>query len=159
MLKHFKENPKIGTVGCRLHYGNNTIQHNGIVANFDSVGNFGVGHIDLNKYYSKTYKVNDVIGSTGGLLMIKKIIFEKLGYFNENYISCFEDVELNLKSTLLCYRNICDTSLVAYHFESQTRNDDPENLKKLQLDFKNTLFPFVSNNIERLHKHILMIKT
>ena len=159
MLKNFKENPKIGTVGCRLHYENNTIQHNGIVANFDSVGNFGVGHIELNKYYSKTYKVNDVIGSTGGLLMIKKIMFEKLGYFNENYISCFEDVELNLKSILLGYRNICDTSLVAYHFESQTRNDDPENLKKLQLDFKNNLFPFVSNNIERLHKHILMIKT
>jgi len=157
MLKTFKENPKIGTAGCRLHYGNNTIQHNGVVAHIDSKGSFGVGHLELNKYYSNSYTINDVIGSTGGLLMIKKVLFEKLGSFNENYISCFEDVELNLKSILLGYRNICDTNLVAYHFESQTRNDDPENITKLQIDFKNNLVPFVSNNIDKLHKYFLKI--
>jgi GT2 family glycosyltransferase len=41
------------------------------------------------------------LGNTGGLMMIRKFVFEKCGMFNENYISCLEDVELNLKSIIL----------------------------------------------------------
>ena len=82
--------------------------------------------------------------------MIRKKIFEKCGFFNENYISCFEDVELNMKCSLMNLENYCDGNSVAFHYESKTRNEDSENLQKLQLDYINTLLPFVKINYEKL---------
>jgi GT2 family glycosyltransferase len=89
--------------------------------------------------------------------MIRKKVFELVNYFNENYISCFEDVELNINCQIKGYINFTNSSLVAYHFESSTRNEDTENLKKLQFDFSNNLLPFVKNNWEKIKKLIYYI--
>ena len=155
MLKNFKTYPKIGTVGARLYFGNNLIQHDGIVAIINKNSIFGVTHLSLNSYYPTSISNKDVIGSTGALLMIRKILFEKCDYFNENYINCFEDVELNFKTTILGYKNICDGDLVAYHYESSTRGEDPKNIEKLQKDYYDTLLPFTIKNLDKL-KHKIM---
>jgi GT2 family glycosyltransferase len=89
--------------------------------------------------------------------MIRKNVFEKCGHFNENYISCFEDVELNLKCVTLGFDNYYDGSLVAYHLESQTRNEDSNNLLKLQTDYFQSLQPFVIKNLEKIKKHIMVM--
>jgi GT2 family glycosyltransferase len=156
MLKIFKTTPKVGTVGCRLHFKDNTIQHDGITSFIDKDKRFQLGHIGLNSYYNYSTSTKNVIGSTGALLMIKKIIFEQCNYFNENYISCFEDVELNFTTQVLGYNNICDSSLVSYHFESQTRNDESDKLEKLNKDYV-ILVPFVQNNYKSLEKYIKII--
>ena len=87
--------------------------------------------------------------------MIKKDIFEKCGYFNENYINCFEDVELNLKCVTLGLSNYTEGNVVAYHYESQTRNEDSDNLKKLQQDYRNNLLPFMMENMNKISECIL----
>lgn len=152
MLKIFKTKSKVGTVGCRLYFKDNTIQHDGILAIINSKNIFGVTHKELNSYYPKNNNIQEVIGSTGALLMIKKSLFEICGLFNEDYTNCFEDVELNFKTTILGYYNFIDGNLVSYHFESQTRGEDPENMKKLSNDYNNTLLPFTIKNINKL-KH------
>jgi GT2 family glycosyltransferase len=157
MLKIFKENKTAGTVGCRLHYGDNTIQHNGVFGQVNQNKIFGVSHIGLKSYYNYSLNINNVFGNTGGLLMIRKNIFEICGFFNENYISCFEDVELNMVCTMLGLTNYNDGSLVAYHYESVSRNLDPKNLEKLQVDYRNNLLPFVSKNIDKLKKTINIV--
>jgi GT2 family glycosyltransferase len=155
MLKNFKTYPKIGTVGARLYFENNLIQHDGIIAIINKENHFGVTHNSINSYYPTTYSIREVIGSTGALLMIRKTLFEKCEYFNENYISCFEDVELNFKTTILGYRNICDGDLVSYHFESSTRGEDPKNIEKLQKDYNDTLLPFTIKNFNKLKHKII----
>jgi len=157
MLKIFNDNKKVGTVGARLHYEDNTIQHDGIVTFIDKKRDFQVTHSNLKSYYNFTTNVKKVVGSTAALLMIRKNVFEKCGYFNENYISCFEDVELNLKCVTLGFDNYYDGSLVAYHLESQTRNEDSDNLLKLQTDYFQSLQPFVINNLEKIKKHIMVM--
>jgi GT2 family glycosyltransferase len=154
MLKNFKTQNKIGTVGARLYFKDNTIQHDGIVAILQK-NRFDVSHYALRNYYPKTSLITEVIGSTAALLMIKKSVFIQCDYFNENYINCFEDVELNFKTTILGYRNICDVNLVSYHFESQTRSEDPKNIEKLQYDYKNNLLPFTMKNIDKLKHKII----
>ena len=157
MLKIFNENKKVGTVGARLHYEDNTIQHDGIITYIDKQRTFQVTHSNLRSYYNFTTNLKKVVGSTAALLMIRKNVFEKCGYFNENYISCFEDVELNLKCITLGFDNFYDGSLVAYHLESQTRNEDSENISKLQKDYINSLHPFVVKNIEKIKNHIVVL--
>jgi GT2 family glycosyltransferase len=157
MLSTFKTQPRVGTVGARLHFGDNTIQHDGMLAYVDKNKNFQITHRNLGSYYNFSDKTISVIGNTGGLVMIRKFTFDKCGMFNENYISCFEDVELNFKCVTLGLENYLCSDCVAYHYESQTRNDDPEKLEKLQKDYSKNLLPFVIKNLNKLSKQIKQI--
>jgi GT2 family glycosyltransferase len=157
MLSIMKKNKRVGTIGGRLHFKDNTIQHDGIFVYKDiKKSELVLGHLGFISYFNFKLNSNSVIGNTGGLMMIRKNLFEKLGYFNENYISCLEDVELNLKCKLLGLDNICDSNSVAYHYESQTRNLDTEKEKKFILDYTNILKPFYLKN---KHKLDSIIKT
>jgi GT2 family glycosyltransferase len=115
---------------------------------------FGVTHMNLGNYYNFSNKTNLVIGNTGALVMIRRFTFEKCGMFNENYISCFEDVELNFKCVTLGLENYLCSNCVAYHYESQTRNDDEEKMEKLQKDYSNYLLPFVIKNINKIKQRL-----
>jgi len=150
MLMTFNEKPNVGTVGGRLYYPDNTIQHDGIFILYEKETNkIDLGHLGLKSHYNFTNSKKNVVGNTGALLMIRKKTFEKVGMFNEDYISCFEDVELNLKCLIYGMENYLDSNSVAYHYESKTRNDDPDNLKKLKIDSEK-LLPFINENINKL---------
>lgn len=159
MLSVFEKYKNAGTVGVRLHYGNNTIQHNGVIINQNTKGEnlIGVGHANLTNYYNYQIGVFETFGNTAGLLMIRKFLFEKIGGFNENYISCFEDVELNIMCLSRGLTNFNNSDCVAYHYESQTRNEDPENIRKLNFDFQNGLIKCINSNYEKLKKYIRFI--
>lgn len=156
MLKIFKDDNKTGTVGARLHFADNTVQHDGIFATLNKNNVFGVSHLGLNSYFNFNTSIKKVIGNTGGLMMIRKKIFEKVNFFNENYEECFEDVELNMNCLLIGFYNYCDSNLVAYHYESQTRNENVDKIKKLQKDYLENLYPFFLKNFEKLKKYIFV---
>jgi GT2 family glycosyltransferase len=90
--------------------------------------------------------------------MIRKTMFEKCGYFNEVYQSCFEDVELNLKCLTLGFENLIDGNSVAYHYESQTRGVQQSNDIELKNDYQNGLVPFVNKNYDKLKKYIPVLQ-
>jgi GT2 family glycosyltransferase len=158
MLSVFKEKPNTGTVGCRLHFENNTIQHDGILAFIDSNKSFQVSHFGLFGYYTYSNHLREVFGNTAALMMIRKNTFFKCGMFNENYINCFEDVELNISCMVNGHINYCDGRLVAYHYESQTRNEDPDKLNKLLSDYRNNLFPYVVKHFDKIKNKLVIPK-
>jgi GT2 family glycosyltransferase len=150
MLNTFKEKPKVGTIGIRLHYADNTIQHDGVVMFINNDKKLGVSHKNSGSYYSYSLGINKNFGNTAGLMMIRKFTFEKSGFFNENYDVCFEDVQLNATTLLLGLENYCDGNSVAYHYESQTREKDEET-KSLEInDFLKKLLPFLIKNFNKL---------
>ena len=150
MLLVFKENSNVGTVGGRLYFSDNTVQHDGMLIGIDKNNNLKLSHLGLKTYYNYTTFTKNVIGNTGGFMMIRKKIFEKCGMFNEEYISCFEDVELNLKCEIMGLKNFMSGKSVAYHYESQTRNLDDEKDKKMSTDFFERLEPFVKQNFTKI---------
>jgi GT2 family glycosyltransferase len=115
-------------------------------------------HIGLRTYYGYYTNISKVVGSTAALLMIRKTMFEKCGYFNEVYQSCFEDVELNLKCLTLGFENLIDGNSVAYHYESQTRGVQQSNDIELKNDYQNGLVPFVNKNYDKLKKYIPILQ-
>jgi GT2 family glycosyltransferase len=157
MLKTFKEKPKTGTIGCRLHFADNKVQHDGIMF-YIKDQTLNVTHHSLMNYYNYNTTVKNEVGSTGALLGVRKLTFVRAGMFNENYKNCFEDVELNVQLLSMGFQNIYDGTLVAYHYESQTRNNDDEKSKKQFNDYNNILKPFVINNYDKLKTHIQIIK-
>jgi GT2 family glycosyltransferase len=162
MLLIFKENKNAGTVGVRLHFKNNLVQHDSIFLFLqkknEKENSLHITHENLNSYYKFTIENKEVLGSTGALLMIRKNVFMKCGMFNEKYINCFEDVELNLKCIILGLKNYFSGKSVAYHYESLTRSGDSENLTKMREDYVKNLLPFVNFYYEKLKHKILFIK-
>ena len=154
MLNYFDNNKGIGTIGARLHFQDNTVQHFGITS-YIHKSSFQVTHTGLNSYYGYKKHPVEVIGNTGALLMIEKKNFDLVGGFNENYIECFEDVELNFKCVVLGLKNIVMGNLVSYHYESQSRNDNSKKMENLMYDYSNNLLPFVKENFNSIKKYVL----
>ena len=159
MLSVFESNKLCGTVGCRLHFEDNTIQHDGVYMYIKQSNNsIGVDHINIKNYYNYSNNTKEVFGNTGGLMMVRKSIFEKNNMFNENYISCFEDVELNLMMVSNGLKNYLCGECVAYHYESKTRNEDPKNLEKLNYDYRANLLPIVIKNLDKIKHRMVTLQ-
>jgi GT2 family glycosyltransferase len=157
-VNKFNNKHNLGTIGARLHFSDGSVQHGGQILVLNSQGNLGVTHDNLQSHYNYSNKEKLVCGNTAAFVMTRLNVFKKIGMFNENYISCFEDVELGLQTILHGFENICDMNSVCYHLESQTRNDDDKKLEMLQQDWVERLFPFIYNNQTKLNKYILRVQ-
>lgn len=109
----------IGTVGARLMYKNNLVQHCGML-----IKNGGVTHFLLKKPFDKKYEgtICNSYGNTGAFMLTSKKLWEDIGGLNERYKVCFEDVEYNLECLVnrkLKCLTLCDA--VCFHYESLTR--------------------------------------
>ena len=155
MLNVYNTKPRVGTIGCRLHYEDNTIQHNGILI-YLKLSNKQLTVVNNNRwsYYNFNKDVTSCLGNTAGLMMINTNTFKQIGMFNEEYIDCYEDVELNLMLLLKGFENYHLGTHTAYHYESKTRFIEG-NMKALEYDYNQTLIPFVQKNIIKLKDKIL----
>lgn len=110
-----------GTLGCRLHYENNAVQHAGIQLLAEG-GALRLTHRGIGTFADFAQIERGTLGNTGAFLMIRRDLFEQMGGFDEGYRDCYQDVALNLECILAGHENFFDGSAVAYHYESQTRS-------------------------------------
>jgi len=136
----------VGTVGIRMHFGDATVQHNGIMIVRDPEGNIRLGHRDFKRTSDYAMDVNtNSKGNTGGFMLIRKDLFLSLGGFNENYIECLEDVELNLMCRHKGLKNITASDAVAFHYESVSRDKLQGKNERFTVDFER-LNVFIRDN-------------
>lgn len=125
----------VGTIGCRLYYQDNTIQHSSINV-FKHNNSYSVSHYGIGSYYKYIRDTQtNVFGNTAACMMTPLKLFKEYGMFNEEYIECFEDVEYNFKCLMNQKNNIFVGSAVGYHLESQTRNLDENKNERMMVDF------------------------
>lgn len=135
MVNTYNQNKKsVGTIGARLHYEDNTIQHSGISAHVDEEKNIFLSHFGLKQRYLYYENNLNVIGNTAAFLMINKNLFLNIDKFSENYEECFEDVDLNIKTINANKSNIYVGDAVLYHHESKTRNTLPDKEERMSRD-------------------------
>lgn len=124
MVKIYDENNKVGTVGCRLHYDNGGVQHLGISLEKNNSGELRFTHRFTNWDFDNiNASANNLYtyGNTAAFMLVSLKLFKCLGCFNESYITCFEDVEFNLKCIINRKLNITTSKAVCIHYESRTR--------------------------------------
>lgn len=114
---------RVGCVGAKLYYPDNTIQHAGIVMGLGGIA--GHGHHYFPKgdlgYFGRLYLDNDYMAVTAACVMLKKSDFEAVGGFDEEFVVAFNDVDLCLKVYDLGRVNIWAHQATLYHYESKTR--------------------------------------
>lgn len=154
MLNVFKNKPRVGTIGCRLHYGDNTIQHDGILLYLKtSTNEIFTTHQNRFGYYKFTKDVGTCVGNTASLMMMNINTFKQVGMFNEMYNECYEDVELNLSLSIRGLENYFLGTHCAYHFENKTRETE-KNQITIMSDFNDIFIPFLQKNLQKLKNKI-----
>lgn len=139
----FVRRSDVGAVGARLYYGNNTVQHAGLILGLGGVANsqfLGSGREQVGYFYRSTC-VQDVSAVTGACLLTSRQDYDSVGGFDEGLAVAFNDVDYCLKlraKGLLCvYTPFSEW----YHLESVSRGldlEDPD--KKLRMNSETNYF-------------------
>jgi hypothetical protein len=114
MLKNFKTNPKIGTLGSRIHYYDNTIKSCGVEIVNKPQPILFCGQ----NYYNHPISIDEVNCNQFNLTMVRSNVFINQGMFNENSVSGFEDIEFCVKIRDK-FKNYVDSSLVGKEVSSK----------------------------------------
>ncbi len=127
----------VGAVGARLYYGDDTIQHAGVVMGWGGVA----GHAFVMQQRSATGYQHRIIcqqnysAVTAACMMVKRSVFDEIGGFTEKLAVAFNDIDLCMKireaGYLIVYNPYCEL----YHYESKSRGldtGDPEKVRRFQ---------------------------
>ena len=123
-----------GIVGARLMYGDDTIQHAGVIVGLGGIaGAAFVGlHEKENSYMHRMMCMQDLSAVTAACLMMRKEIFEAVGGFREELAVAFNDIDLCMKVRALGKLVIYDPYVTFHHYESKSRGleDTPEKVQR-----------------------------
>lgn len=127
----------VGIVGAKLFFGDDTIQHAGVVLGF---GGFA-GHVfsfltDASLGYMMRARINcNYSAVTGACLMVKKSVYDEVGGLTEEFAVGLNDVDFCLKVREKGYMVVYDAFAKWHHYESKSRgydDEDPEKKKRLE---------------------------
>ena len=155
----------MGIVGAQLFYGDDTIQHAGVIVGYGGIaGHAFVGyHKGEKTYFLRSMCAQDYSAVTAACMMTKKSVFEAAGGFDEKLAVAFNDVDYCLKVRELGKLVVYDPFAQLHHYESKSRGveDTPE--KILRFDGEVSRFrrrwakeleagdPFYNPNLTLLH--------
>jgi len=96
MLKFLQKNPRIGAIGPQFLNCDKTIQDSVFPPQtlINAFKKFWLNQKTYSKYTPKRKKPSAVWAVSGGAILIKKKLFEKIGGWNEKYLMYFEDLDL-----------------------------------------------------------------
>ena len=125
--------PHIGTVGVKLLYPDNTVQHGGLILGINGIASHA--YIGVDRHYKGDFGRLEVPfnydGTTAACLMISKKKYEEVGGLEEGLKVNFNDVDFNMKVLDKGYYNIFVPTVELYHYESKSRGIDLDK-KKLE---------------------------
>lgn len=126
----------VGAVGAKLLYGDDTVQHAGVVVGFGNYAghvNTGIGRDDYG--YMVRARINcNYSAVTAACMMTRKSLFEKVGGFDEQFVVACNDVDYCLKLRELGKMIVFNAFSEWYHYESKSRGyeDTEEKLKRFE---------------------------
>lgn len=119
----FAVDPGVGAVGAKLLFGDNRIQHAGIIA----VGRGGPGHAcygfpgDDPGYADNFLVPSDYLAVTGACLLTKRACFEAVGGFATTFPLNYNDIDYCLKLRHRGLRVVLSPEATLFHFEWSSR--------------------------------------
>lgn len=123
MLKHAADD--VATIGCKLLFPNNTIQHAGHLHvpppdTHNSPEYYNITHRLLNQP-DREIETQHVEGNTFAFCLVKRDTFNDLHMFDEYYEHCFEDADFCIRATQSGLKHVCVGEACCTHHESLSR--------------------------------------
>ena len=118
-LLHSFKDPKIGASAPLLLYNDNTIQHCGTIFH----PNRSPEHIynGFSRFFPPAHlETVEFQSLTAACLVVRHKLYDEIDGFDENYINCFEDIDLCLAIRERGYKLHYNPRSYIFHFESKT---------------------------------------
>ena len=130
---------RVGAVGVKLLYPDNTVQHAGVVLGVGGIAGHSHKYFENDQpgYFDRLRITANCAAVTGACLMVKKAKFLEVGGFDEALPVAFNDVDFCIKLLKAGYYNLCLSHLILYHHESKTRG--PEDTVEKQIRFRSEI--------------------
>lgn len=127
---------RVGAVGAKLLYPDNTVQHGGVVLGIGGIAGHSHKYFsdERSGYFDRLRITANYAAVTAACLMIKKERLLDVGGFDEALPVAFNDVDFCIRLLKAGYYNLCLTHLKIYHHESKTRG--PEDTIEKQTRFR-----------------------
>lgn len=130
-LRSLAGRPGIGAVGPLLLYGDDRVQHAGVLMAFsgaaDHAMKFQAAYISKGRrhpgYNCNLTSVRDYSAVTAACLMIRHDVWRQVHGFDEGFVVGFNDTDLCLRIIDAGYKVLYDGQTVLYHHESATRTE------------------------------------
>jgi glycosyltransferase involved in cell wall biosynthesis len=128
--------PRVGAVGAKLLYPDDTVQHGGVVLGIGGIAGHSHKYFSNERpgYFDRLRITANYAAVTAACLMIKKERLLDVGGFDEALPVAFNDVDFCIRLLKTGYYNLCLTHLKIYHHESITRG--PEDTIAKQVRFR-----------------------
>lgn len=131
---------RVGIVGAKLLFANNTIQHAGVVLGsnlwspqhvYSGIDAAYEGYAHMNVYNHEQRAV------TGACMMMPRRVYDECGSFDESLPVNFNDTDVCLRVRANGYTIVQRSDTQLYHHESVSRGhaDNPARLERLMFDF------------------------
>lgn len=133
-LLNFAQRPDVGAVGARLYYGDDTIQHAGVIVGWGGIA----GHAFVNQtrgetgYQHRIICQQDMSAVTAACMMVRTSVFHEVGGFTEELAVAFNDIDLCMKIRKAGYLIVYNPYCELYHYESKSRGLDQGNPEKVR---------------------------
>lgn len=129
--------PRVGAVGAKLIYPDDTIQHAGLVLGIFGVAGNAHKHVprETRGYFCRAALVSAFSAVTAACLVTRKAVYEEVGGLDEvNLAVAYNDVDFCLRVREAGYRNVWTPFAELYHHESATRgrDDDPARRERFE---------------------------
>ena len=136
MVEHI-QNEKVGIVGAKLIYEDDTIQHAGVIIGIGGVAGHSHRHspADSNGYYYRPTASQNLSAVTGACLLTKRSVWDKTGGLDENLFKiAFNDIDYCLKARNAGFEVVYTPYAELYHYESKSRGyeDTPEKIERFK---------------------------
>lgn len=129
--------PDVGAVGALLHYGNDTVQHAGVVIGIGGIAS----HVHkglpdgVPGYHGRVVIAQDVSCVTAACLLTRLEVYQRLGGLDEaRFPVAYNDVDFCLRVRTHGLRVIYTPYANLYHLESASRGLDNTGTKRARLE-------------------------
>ena len=126
--------PDVGIAGARLYYGDDTIQHAGVIIGLGGVAGHAFVGLPRSEwgYMAKAVAAQDLSAVTAACMMVKKDVYLSVGGMTEELAVAFNDVDFCLKVREKGWLVVYEPYAQAYHYESKSRGleNTPEKLDR-----------------------------
>jgi hypothetical protein len=134
-VSQFDRHAEVGILACRMmdFHQREVVQNAGIkIHRCGRPSGRGRGY----KCGDQWANEKEVFGASGGAMMVRRLVWEKVGPFREDFVSYLEDVDWAFRARLLGEKCLYVPDMVVYHREASTRDatsktgvDSPERVR------------------------------
>ncbi|WP_158284480.1 glycosyltransferase [Azospirillum sp. TSO35-2] len=119
--------PEVGAVGAKLYYGDDTVQHAGVITGINGVANHIHKHFAREHpgHFARLMLTQNMSCVTAACMVMRKAVFEEVGGLEEEHLAvAFNDVDLCLRVRDAGYFLVWTPHAELYHLESASRGSD-----------------------------------